>query len=458
MLDIAITCFVIMFLALGLRRPFIWTLAYLYVDIVSPQRISYNLLTSLQLSMVVFILSVGGWLVFERKEGTRFSFRQVLMVLLLAYCWMTTQYADFPTEAADKWGWVWKALLFAAFLPLTLRSRLRLEAAALIMVLSVGAICISGALKTLASGGGYGSLRLFIDDNTGIYEGSTLSCVAIAIIPLILWLAKNGTIFPTNPRVKLFAAGLIFSCLLIPIGTVARTGLMCAALLGVLMLFNSKKRGMYLGVVGIGLLIAVPLLPTAYVVRMGTIQKSQSDESAETRIAVWKWTLDYVAQHPFGGGFDAYRGNQLHIELQNTDTNGIATGVQVSETTDKARAYHSAYFEMLGEQGWPGLIIWLTLQLTGLFQLQSVRLRLRKSKDPADRRDADLAVALQEGHLVYLFGAAFVGIAYQPFVYMLIGLQIALVGQVRRRQAAQGTRLPTQPAPRFEGAYPAPAV
>jgi len=36
--------------------------------------------------------------------------------------------------------------------------------------------------------------------------------------------------------------------------------------------------------------------------------------------------------------------------------------------TDKARAYHSSYFEMLGEQGWPGLILWISLQLLGVWQ------------------------------------------------------------------------------------------
>jgi hypothetical protein len=40
----------------------------------------------------------------------------------------------------------------------------------------------------------------------------------------------------------------------------------------------------------------------------------------------------------------------------------------------------------------------------------------------------------------------FVGIAYQPFVYMLIGLQIALVEQVRRRR--RPARQFQRPAPR----------
>ena len=41
MLDLALTAFALVLLALGLRRPFLWVLAYLYVDIVAPQKISY---------------------------------------------------------------------------------------------------------------------------------------------------------------------------------------------------------------------------------------------------------------------------------------------------------------------------------------------------------------------------------------------------------------------------------
>jgi hypothetical protein len=80
---------------------------------------------------------------------------------------------------------------------------------------------------------------------------------------------------------------------------------------------------------------------------------------------------------------------------------------------------------MLGEQGWPGLILWLTIQISGIVQLEGVQRRLRKSTDPRDRKDAGMALALQQGHIVYMVGATFVGIAFQPFIYMLIALQIA---------------------------------
>jgi O-antigen ligase len=98
----------------------------------------------------------------------------------------------------------------------------------------------------------------------------------------------------------------------------------------------------------------------------------------------------------------------------------------------KARAYHSSYFELLGEQGWPGLFLWLWLQLLGVWQMERIRWRFRKSEEGTRSWQWGLATALQQSQLTYLLGAAFVGIAYQPFMFMLVGLQCGLWSSVRR--------------------------
>jgi hypothetical protein len=54
---------------------------------------------------------------------------------------------------------------------------------------------------------------------------------------------------------------------------------------------------------------------------------------------------------------------------------------------------------------------------------------------------------------VYLVGALFVGIAYQPFIFMLIGLQCALWSYVNRTEAVQ--RKAQFRRPRAEKALPA---
>ena len=53
MRDLAFIAFIGMLLTFGLKRPFLFVLAYAYVDIVSPQRLSYYLLNSVPISMIM---------------------------------------------------------------------------------------------------------------------------------------------------------------------------------------------------------------------------------------------------------------------------------------------------------------------------------------------------------------------------------------------------------------------
>ncbi len=437
MRDLVFVGYIALILLLAFKRPFIFTLIYAYIDIIAPQRLSYFMLNSVPLSLIVFALAVLGFLISDEKKDVRVSPRWALLLVLVAYCGYTTSVADEPVFALEKWDWVWKALVFAAFLPLTLRTRLRLEALALTMVLCASALIVTGGIKTSLGGGGYGVLVLLIDNNSGLYEGSIISTVAIAIIPLILWLAKHGTIFKPDWRVRVYAAALIFACLLIPVGTQARTGLVCIAVLAVLLLRFNRYRFFYAAAAVTVAIMSVPFLPQSFVERMQTIENYEADESASTRIAVWSWTLEYVKTHPFGGGFEAYRQNKIRYDIPIIDENGLDTGMIESsekEIEDEGRAYHSSYFEMLGEQGWPGLAIWLIIHVGGVWRMEVIRRKYKKRGRAEEDWVAPLALALQNAQIIYLVGSVFVAIAFQPFVYMLVGMQIGLDTYLARRR------------------------
>jgi len=441
MRDLVFVAFLAAFFACGFKRPFIFVLAYVYIDIVSPQRLTYVLLNSVPISLIAVGLAVGGWMLTDRKTDTRVAPRQILIVMLLGYCYLTTLTADFPVEARDKWDWVWKALAFAAFLPLTLRTRLRIESLLLFMILAAASIIIVGGIKTVASGGGgYGQLDLMVANNSGLYEGSTISTVAIAIIPLILWFTRHGTVFPPDWKVKAFCYCLVFACLLIPVGTSTRTGLLCIGLLAVLMFRDSKRKVMYLGIVALLGVVAIPFLPSTFTDRMSTIKTYKGDESASTRLAVWQWTWGYVQDHPLGGGFEMYRQNQIRYDTDMLERGDDGQQRIVHKVLiDKARAFHSAYFETLGEQGFPGLILWLIINLTGLVRMEIIRHRYRKP-EAGQEWIAPLAGALQAAQLCYLLGATFIAIAFQPFIYMLLGAQIGLDTYLARKRKAASFR------------------
>jgi len=446
--DLAFIGFIAAIVALGFRRPFLFVMAYAYVDIVSPQRLSYYLLNSIPggLSLIMAGLAAAAWLIADDKSGSRFAPRQWLMLLLVGYAGFTTYHADMPLDAADKWEWAWKAIAFAIFLPLTLRTRLRIEAFLLFMTLSAAAIIIVGGIKTTLSGGGYGALNLMVDNNSGLYEGSIISTFAIALIPIILWFARFGTVFPPDWRTKIFCGALILACLLMPVGTEARTGLVCIAVLAVLMLRDARRKLLYLAGAGLLVVAAVPFLPQSFTSRMETIHGYQADESANTRLAVWGWTLDYVKDRPFGGGFEAYRQNRIQVQTVDERSVGDVQVVSALTQADEGRAWHSAYFEMLGEQGWPGLFLFLLIHGAGLVRMEVLRRRYRHRTDEL-AWVSPLATALQHFHIIYLVGALFVAVAFQPFIWMAVAVQVGFDNWVARRERGQGRKpWPARPA------------
>ncbi len=455
MRDLFFIAFLAVFFLMGFKRPFLLIAVYAYIDIVSPQRLSYFLLNSIPISLIAFVAAVGAWFAVDDKKDCRFSFRQVLLLVLLAWCGYTTATADFPINAMTKWAWVWKAIIFAVFLPVVLRTRLRIEALILFMVLCASTIIINGGMKTALSGGGYGVLNLMVENNSGLYEGSIISCVAIALIPLILWLMHYGTIFPPDWRVKLFGYALCGACMLMPIGTEARTGLVCLVILAGLMLLRSKKKFVYGPLMAVAALMAIPFLPASFTQRMSTIENHSSDESASTRVAVWMWTLDYVKTHPGGGGFDNYLQNSFTYMAQSVVGDGDIKRVESRVVTDKGRAYHSAYFEMLGEQGYFGFFIWALIHIVSFIRTESIIRMYRKRTEPKEAWITPLAAALQQGHVVYMFGSLFVGIAYQPFSFMMLSLQIGLDTYLTRKRKDAGLRplfAPAPPSPLGQGA------
>src|SRR3546814_1619804 len=51
MRDIAFVAFLFAFIGVGFRKPFLFILAYCYIDIVAPQRLSYFLINSIPISL-----------------------------------------------------------------------------------------------------------------------------------------------------------------------------------------------------------------------------------------------------------------------------------------------------------------------------------------------------------------------------------------------------------------------
>jgi len=414
------------FVGLSTVAPFVATLGYVWVDTFTPQNVAYIVLNQMPVAMIMGAVAVGGYFLLDRRSPPPLSAESLLMVCIVIWVNLTMIWAQAPDAAWEKWDWAVKTLAFATFIPLVIRSRVQIEAFAQTYVFSLAATFVPFGLKVLISGGGYGQNLGLTGGNSGLAEGGLLSTVCLMAVPLAIHLSKHSQLIP---RMKLLPLAYWFVAALAVItavGTYERSALIGIVALGLYMWVRSKNKFAF-GLVAV--LIAVLLIYTtssAWNARVSTIGDYQQENSAFTRILVWRWTLGFVATHPLGGGFQTFLIN--HIEFPATETQPA--------TEQFGRAFHSIYFEMLGEQGYPGLA--MLFLITGISFYKLHRLARKARAYPELEWITSLSNALQSGMAVFLSCGAFVGIMFQPMYWYFIAMSISLnayMWRVERQEA-----------------------
>ena len=411
------------FLCAGLMAPFALGLGYVWVDTFSPQKIAYSILTEIPVSAVMGIATIAAYLLIDRRSPPRPNLIMVLIVAMGVWVTYTTQFeAVAPEWAWSKWNWAIKTIGFAAFMPFLFRSRVQIEAFLQVYVFSAAIQTLPYGAKTILSGGSYHANLGLLSGNTGLAEGSTLCTVAIMGVPIILWLARHTVILPRIRPVWLMYIGLAVAGISASLGTFERTGLVAVVVLGVGLWLQARRKLLYgvAGTAAVAALAAVLFHPGSdWADRMSTITQYNQESSSLGRILVWEWTLKFVQSHPFGGGFNAF--------VVDTITFPAADGG--APIVIHGKAFHSMYFEALGEHGWPGLGLLLGLLLASFVTLLRIVRKCRRLADMA--WCADLARALMVSEAVLVTGGAFIGIGFQPEVYYLFAIAAMLACHVR---------------------------
>ena len=406
------------FVALGTQAAFVFTLGYVWVDTFSPQLVAYIILNQMPVAMIMGAMAVGGYLVLDRRAAPHFRTVTALHISLAAWVTLTTTWALYPDPAWQKWDWAFKTLMFSAFIPFAIRSRIQIEAFLQVYALSLAATLIPYGMKMLLSGGGYGRDLGLLGGNSGLSEGSTLAAVSVMTIPFYLFLRRHSLLAPKANLFRLIYLALAILGGLTTLATFERTGLVGLVTLGIALFFKSRRKALTLlvGVVVTGLTIYIT--SDSWVSRISTIDQYNTDTSSLGRLLVWKWTLGFVQSRPLGGGFAAYLAD--HIELPDGMSRfGIA--------------FHSVYFEVLGEQGWPGLIMFLGLIVCSLLMLQRSISQVRRYPELVWCRD--LCSTLQISICTLSTCGCFIGIAFQPMFHYLFALSVCAAEYVRRVMA-----------------------
>lgn len=415
MTDILLLAILLPVFGFGMLNPVIAFCTYIWLDLVMPQQVTYGIASGLPLSMLaamVCLASLG--INVSKLSAPRSYFIPFLLLFFAMWITFTTQNAMFQKPAWEKWDWAFKTLLATFLMVFVFRTRRDIELLIMTLLVSISYFAIALGTKSALGGAGYGRTLIPGQVNFGLFESSTLSAVAACFIPLVLFIKKYACMIPEKLHSKQFIWFGFCALLLATImGTHARTGIICLVNLFLVGFILSKRKfAILLGVAVFGVIFLF-IASDDWIARMATMKNAGEEGSAVGRLVVWQWTIDFASRNFFGGGFHAYLANEGML-----GTFGNYTG-----TFNKAKAFHSIYFEVLGEHGYVGLVCFLLILLISLSKLFFMFLNTRKHEDGWFSNSAFAAFV---GLSTLMVGASFIAIAFRPYLYYFVLLAIIL--------------------------------
>ncbi|MCP3428492.1 putative O-glycosylation ligase, exosortase A system-associated [Opacimonas viscosa] len=424
--DLITLILVAFFVIYGMTRPHIAMCGLIWINTYKPQESSYAFMSGQPISFLftLFFLIIC-LLNLKKVRIPRSKTYHFLSIGFMA--WLTISHFDahFPTFAALKYNNVIKSMIFCYLIPFVIISRKHLEQFLWISVISLATFAFFGGVKSLLGGGGYG-MNLIGIFSTMWSEGSILTNQMLSIIPVLIFLGFNSQIAEKIKYFKWLALGYSLCCVLILIGTQARSGLVCLVLLLLFAVWYSKQKSKIIAVAVIIPFIILPLAPQEWFDRMSTIQSSDSvatEDSAMGRVVVWRWAVDYFRQNPLtGGGFLSYRANAGKLADYSREN-------EVVISTPYPKAYHNILFEVTGASGFVGLVFYLGI-LSYIF-FTSRRLLQVHTEDKYIQMFSRATIISM---LVYCAGGMFVNYAFYPWIYYLFAATVILKQEVENNK------------------------
>src|SRR6185437_1638277 len=413
MRDIALALFVFGMIPFILMRPYVGLLVWSWLGYMNPYRLCYGFAISFPWVQLIAIVTLVSMLFNKERKTVKSSSTLILLFLLFAWTTLTTFYAVQSAHAWQTWEQFGKTLIMVLVTLMLVNDKKRMHWLIWVIVLSIGFYGFKGGWFTLVRGGAYhvyGPAKSFIADNNDLAQALCM------ILPLMRYLQLQAT----QKYMKIGLGALMFVNGIGILGTYSRGGLVALAVVSAALFLKSRQRIMILIVfVGLGV-TAYHFMPAQWIERMDTLHHARETDSGQTRIQSWKFASNVALHRPLvGGGFDVYESAAMW------QTYGPEDAVP--------RAVHSIYFRVLGEQGFPGLVMFVALLFVSWRNCAKVRRRTRDS--PSDKWAFDLASMLQVSLLAFMTAGLATTSTYFDLSYQIMAMCVLLKEILEARTA-----------------------
>lgn len=324
-----------------------------------------------------------------------------------------------------------KGLLFAFAMPLVVVGRYRIHAVVVMLCLGLGFHGLIDGLKFLSSGGVH-IVRGFIKFG----DNNHFAVILVLVIPFLLYLSR----YSNSKLFRLAALFAAFTNIAAIIGTHSRGGLVALLATSAWLIIVTRQRLAGIALFTGGLALVVALAPSNWTARMETIQTADQDSSFMSRVEAWQVSSAIALSNPLtGGGLHAVQMQSVWEQFRGSK--GLLPFVDVGFVSDRLRAAHSIYFEVLGDMGFIGFFLFVAILVNGIWNSRRIG-ELVKGREQEFEWAIDLSRALTAVIFGFLVGGLTVSLAYSEVIYMVI-----MLTEVLRREVANAVTTPPAGAP-----------
>ncbi len=236
----------------------------------------------------------------------------------------------------------------------------------------------------------------------GLFGNSNdLALHLVTMVPLAI-----GFAFASKGFRKLLYLGLAALFVSAVVVTFSRGGFLGLFVAALVMVRKIGRQNKFLstGALVVALLAVLALAPASYSSRLGTIFNSESDAtgSSSQRTEILKRSIWVTLRYPLTGvGVGNFHYKSVH-EL----------------------VTHNAYTEVSSEMGIPALVIYIMLMVYPLRRLREIE---KETVDLAEKRKLHYwSIGIQASIIAYMVSSFFGAVAYQWYIYYIVGYAVAL--------------------------------
>jgi probable O-glycosylation ligase (exosortase A-associated) len=396
---------------LALRQPYVAALLWTWIGLMNPHRLGWGFAYSMPFAMAAACLLILSMLVNAKQVRWNFTYPTPLLLLFVTWMGITALFAIFVEESLSRYVEVLKVMLMLLPIAAVIRTREHIVSFVVVVTASIGFFGIKGGLFTLLSGG---SFRVWGPPFSVIEGNNELAVALIITVPLVYFLATQASSLKFIPIVSRLSEKwakrimylTIFLCLISALGSHSRGALLAMLAMGTVLWWRSKAKGALAVIALVIGLISTSFMPEQWMNRMNTIQTYEEDVSAMGRINAWTMAINIANNRPTGAGF--VTDSPVIYQSYAPNPNFVIVA-------------HSIYFQVLGEHGYIGLLLYLA------FWLSTYRLAGRIDRETAGKSELGWANTLASMCKVSLIGfavgGAFLSLAYwdMPF-YIFVTL------------------------------------